>query len=128
AIAPLRAFAARVRRRIELAVERRRAERLREDPAPLVAALARAERVLVVCHGNIIRSPFAARLIDRLVRDRSRAIAITSAGLIAEPGRPAHSVAIDTAAPLSIDLRDHAARRLTPDDVAGADAIFVMDV
>jgi protein-tyrosine-phosphatase len=128
AIAPLQAFAARVRRRIELAVERRRAERLREDPAPLVAALVKAERVLVVCHGNIIRSPFAAQLIGRLVHDRARAITIASAGLSAEPGRPSHSLAIETAAPLSVDLRGHAARRLTPEDVAGADAVFVMDV
>jgi protein-tyrosine-phosphatase len=128
AVAPLRAFAGRVRRKVEYLIERRRAERLREDPAPLVAALANAERVLVVCHGNIIRSPFAARLIDRLARERSRAITIASAGLTAEPGRPSHSLAIETAAPLRVDLRDHAARRLTATDLAGADAIFVMDV
>jgi glycosyltransferase involved in cell wall biosynthesis/protein-tyrosine-phosphatase len=128
AIAPLRALASRVRLRIEHVIERRRAERLREAPAPIVAALASARSVLVVCHGNIIRSPFAARLIDRLVRERSRAITIASAGLTAEPGRPPHTLAIETAAPLRIDLRDHAARRLTRDDVARADAIFVMDV
>jgi protein-tyrosine-phosphatase len=128
AIAPLRAFASRVQRKIEHVIERRRAERLRKDPAPIVAALASAERVLVVCHGNIIRSPFAARLIEQLVQDRSRAITIASAGLTAEPGRPSHSLAIETAAPLRIDLRDHAARRLTRYDVALADAIFVMDV
>jgi protein-tyrosine-phosphatase len=128
AVAPLLALAGRIRRKIEYFVERRRAERLRNDPAPLLAALARAERVLVVCHGNIIRSPFAARLIERLVRDRSRAISIASAGLTAEPGRPSHSLAIETAAPLRIDLRDHAARRLTREDVADADAVFVMDV
>jgi glycosyltransferase involved in cell wall biosynthesis/protein-tyrosine-phosphatase len=128
ALAPFQALAGRVRRKSEYLIERRRAERLREDPAPLVAALAGAERVLVVCHGNIIRSPFAARLLDRLVHDRSRAIAIASAGLSAEPGRPSHSLAIETAAPSSIDLRDHAARRLTREDVARADAVFVMDV
>jgi protein-tyrosine-phosphatase len=125
---PVRVFAARVRRKIERVVERRRAERLRQDPAPIVAALASASRVLVVCHGNIIRSPFAARLIDRLLADRSRTIAIASAGLTAQAGRPSHTLAIETAAPLCVDLRDHAARRLTPDDVADADAILVMDV
>jgi glycosyltransferase involved in cell wall biosynthesis/protein-tyrosine-phosphatase len=125
---PLQVFASRVRRKIEHVIERRRAERLREDPAPVVATLANARNVLVVCHGNIIRSPFAARLIDRLVADRRRTIAIASAGLIAEPGRPSHDLAIETAAPLSIDLRDHAARRLTSEDVARADAILVMDV
>ena len=88
---PVRVAAARVRRKVEHAVERRRAERLRQDPAPIVAALANASRVLVVCHGNIIRSPFAARLIGRLVADRSRPIAIASAGLTAQPGRPSHT-------------------------------------
>jgi len=128
AVAPFASVASRVRRKVERILERRRAERLRRNPAAIVAALATAESVLVVCHGNIIRSPFAARLIERLVQERSRAITIASAGLTAEPGRPPHSLAIETAAPLRIDLRDHAARRLTREDVARADAIFVMDV
>ncbi len=127
-VAPRASLAARARRKIRRAVERRRAERQRRNPAAIVAALVHAERVLVVCHGNIIRSPFAARLIARLVHERSRAITIASAGLTAEPGRPSHSLAIETAAPLRIDLRDHAARRLTRYDVVCADAIFVMDV
>ena len=126
--APARVFVSRVRRKIEHLIERRRAERLRDDPAPIVAALAGARSVLVVCHGNIIRSPFAARLIDRLAAGRARPLAIASAGLTAQPGRPPHSLAIETAAPLRIDLRDHAARRLTAEDVARADAILVMDV
>jgi glycosyltransferase involved in cell wall biosynthesis/protein-tyrosine-phosphatase len=125
---PLRVFASRVRRKIEHVIERRRAERLREDPAPIVAALANARNVLVVCHGNIIRSPFAARLIDGLVAGGPRPIAIASAGLTAQPGRPSHTLAIEAAAPLRVDLRDHAARRLTAGDVAEADAILVMDV
>jgi len=116
------------RRRVELTVERRRAQRLRVDPSPLVATLARARRILVVCHGNIIRSPLAARLIERLVADNSRALTVASAGLGAEPGRPSHTLAVEAAAPLRIDLRDHAAKRLTAEDVASADAIFVMDV
>jgi protein-tyrosine-phosphatase len=127
-VAPLVSLVSRARRRVQRAVERWRAERLRRNPASLVAALARAERVLVVCHGNIIRSPFAARLIERRVEERSRAVTIASAGLGAEPGRPPHALAIETAAPLRIDLRDHMARRLTREDVARADAIFVMDV
>ena len=122
-----RVFASRVRRKVEHVIERRRAERLREDPAPNRRGAARRQSVLVVCHGNIIRSPFAARLIDRPAAsargDRDR-----SAGLTAEPGRPSHPLAIETAAPLRVDLSDHAAARLTPDDVARADAIFVMDV
>ncbi len=126
--APLRVFASRVRRKIEHVVERRRAERLRMHPAPIVATLEKASHILVVCHGNIIRSPFAARLIDHMVGNRARGMRIASAGLGAEPGRPPHSLAIEAAAPRRVDLRDHAARRLTAEDVAQADAILVMDV
>src|SRR5207249_324511 len=53
AAAPLRFVAARVRRKARHLVERRRAERLRKDPAPLASALTRARHVLIVCHGNI---------------------------------------------------------------------------
>jgi glycosyltransferase involved in cell wall biosynthesis/protein-tyrosine-phosphatase len=127
-LAPLVSLLSRVRRRTRRTVERRRAERLRRNPASMVAALGRAERVLVVCHGNIIRSPFAARLIERLVQARARAVTIASAGLTAESGRPSHALAIAAAAPRCVDLRDHAARRLTRDDVREADAILVMDV
>jgi L-malate glycosyltransferase len=126
--APLLTLTSRLRRKVELLVERRRAERLRDDPAPIVATLAGARSILVVCHGNIIRSPFAARLIGQMIGERARGVTITSAGLGAEPGRPPHSLAVEAAAPRSIDLRDHAARRLTADDVARADAILVMDV
>ena len=99
--APLRAMASRVSRKIAYLLERRRAERLREDPAPIVAALAGARHILVVCHGNIIRSPFAARLIDHLADGCPRRLTIASAGLSAEPGRPPHSLAVETAAPLA---------------------------
>ena len=126
--APFRALAVRVSRKLSYLLERRRASRLREDPAPVVATLAGARHILVVCHGNIIRSPFAARLIDHLADGCPRRLTIASAGLSAEPGRPPHSLAVEAAAPLRIDLRSHAARRLTPEDVAEADAIFVMDV
>jgi len=124
---PIRGAAARVWRRVDRTIARRRAQRLRRRPAAVAAALAGARSVLVVCHGNIIRSPFAARLLDQALGDR-RPVSIASAGLDALPGRPSHPLAIETAAPLRIDLRDHAASRLTRDSVASADAIFVMDV
>ncbi len=127
ASAPVRLVLSRIRRKAARALERRRAQRLRQNPAEAAATLVAARDILVVCHGNIIRSPFAARLIAQALGDRV-GVSIASAGLEAEPGRPSHPLAIEAARPLLIDLRNHEATRLTPESVARADAIFVMDV
>jgi len=125
-VAPVRALVARVDRKARHLAATRRAERLRSNPAALVSALARARRVVVVCHGNIIRSPFAERLIaDGLTEG---AVSVTSAGLGAENGRLSPDFAVAAAARHRINLRGHGARRLTPADVAAADVLFVMDV
>ena len=126
-IAPVRFVVDRARRKVEHAVERRRLTRLRREPAPALAALKAAKSVLVVCHGNIIRSPFAARLIAQALGD-GPAVSVSSAGLDAIPGRPPHPTAVLTAGPLRVDLSDHAAARIAGETVARADVIFVMDV
>jgi len=125
--APLRIVASKAWRVLTQAIERRRIGRTRRNPAAIVRQLASARNILVVCHGNIIRSPFAAALIARALGDRPR-VSIASAGLQAESGRPPHPLAMRAADPLRVDLRRHAASRLTADRVARADAIFVMDV
>jgi protein-tyrosine-phosphatase len=126
-LAPVRKVLAYVQRKARYAIERHRVSGLRRNPAPLLATLRSARRILVVCHGNIIRSPFAARLIAQAIGNR-RSLSIVSAGLEAEAGRPPHPTAVLTAAPLRVDLSDHTASRVAPEAVASADAIFVMDV
>ena len=125
--APLRMVASKVWRTVTQAIERRRIGRIRRHPAAVIRQLAAARRILVVCHGNIIRSPFAAGLIARALGNRPR-VSIDSAGLDAEAGRPPHPLAMRAADPLRGDLSHHAASRLTRERVARADAIFVMDV
>ena len=126
-LAPVRKVSAYVRLRTHYAIERHRVSRMRRNPAELTARLQSARRILVVCHGNIIRSPFAARLIAQAVGE-GRSLSIVSAGLEAEAGRPPHPTAVLTAAPLRVDLSDHTASRVAPETVASADAIFVMDI
>jgi glycosyltransferase involved in cell wall biosynthesis/protein-tyrosine-phosphatase len=126
-LAPVRRVLAYVRRSAHYAIERHRVSGMRRNPAQLTARLQSARRILVVCHGNIIRSPFAARLIAQAIGDR-RSLSIVSAGLEAEAGRPPHPTAVLTAAPLRVDLSDHTASRVAPETVASADAIFVMDI
>lgn len=102
--------------------------RIRHDPERVRSALRSAKSLLFVCHGNIIRSAFAARLLAQGLHGRRPAVAICSGGLEAVPGRPAHPTAVRTAAARRVDLTDHAAARVTPEAVANADVIFVMDV
>jgi protein-tyrosine-phosphatase len=125
--APIKKVFAYLTRIVRYAIETRRVARMRRNPAELTARLRSARWILVVCHGNIIRSPFAARLLAQAIGER-QSLSIVSAGLEAEAGRPPHPIAVLTAAPLQVDLSNHTASRVAPDTVASADAIFVMDV
>ena len=117
-------------RRISYPIQRRiecqRMNRIRRNPRRLTAALRSAQRILIVCHGNIIRSPFAARLIAHTLPSGA-CVSIISAGLEAVPGKPPHSTALEVATARAIDLSGHAASRLTAEVVAASDAIFVME-
>ncbi|HET9359366.1 MAG TPA: glycosyltransferase [Vicinamibacterales bacterium] len=114
-------------RRVAHAVGRQRMNRIRRNPELLTRAAQSARNLLIVCHGNIIRSPFAAQLLAKTLGDwRPRAIG--SAGLEAVPGRPPHPTALVTATSHSVDLSRHTASPVTPERVAASDLIFVMDV
>ena len=117
----------RATRAIETGAERRRMNRVRRHPAALTIALRSAKAILIVCHGNIIRSPFAAQLVAHAVGN-SGTIHIDSAGLGAMAGEPSHPIAVQQATARSIDLTGHAAAPLGPDTVAASDVIFVMDI
>ena len=114
-------------RKLEHVIERRRMNRLRHDPTVLTARLKSARRILIVCHGNVIRSPFAAGLIAQAVGDRG-SVSIASAGLQAVPRKQAHPTAVLTATALRVDLSRHAAAPVAPATVANADVILVMDI
>lgn len=111
----------------QCAAERRHGERVRHDPQAVIRALREARTILVVCHGNIIRSAFAAHFLVRAAGHR-RTLTIRSAGLEAETGSPAHPHAIAKAAEWQLDLSRHVASRLSDDMVTTADLIFVMEL
>ena len=112
---------------VEVGIERQRVRKLRRNPFRLTMALRSARCILIVCHGNIIRSPFAARLVAQALRNHGR-VSVMSAGLAAVPGRPPHPTAVLIATARSVDLSDHAASPLAVETVAASDVIFVMDV
>lgn len=106
---------------------RARMESVRRDPADLVGRLRRATSVLVVCHGNIIRSPFAAQLLRHTLGPGTH-VSVMSAGVDALPGRAAHPSALRIAEALHVDMSRHAASRLSQELVDRADVIFAADL
>lgn len=105
----------------------RRMRKVRRDPSALRRALRSAGKILVVCHGNIIRSPFAARLVAEALRDHP-GIAVRSGGLAAIAGKPSHPRAVVAASKQRIDLTGHHAAPLDEQVVNASDVIFVMEV
>lgn len=79
--------------------------------------------VLVVCVGNICRSPVGERLLQSL----SPQLEVTSAGLGALVGKPADHAAAEVATRHGIGLQGHAARQFTPALGQAADLILVME-
>lgn len=91
-------------------------ETLRRRPRPAT--------LLVVCHGNICRSPFAAALLDRELMPLG--IAVQSGGFLGFD-RPPPAEAIVAAARHGVDLSEHRSRLLTAHIVRAADLILVME-
>ncbi len=81
-------------------------------------------RVLVVCNGNIFRSPFAAAVLRRVIGPRG--VQVESAGFLG-PGRPAPRDAQTAAARHGIDLSPHRSQLITAELVRWAELVLVMD-
>src|SRR5262249_45286096 len=79
--------------------------------------------VLVVCIGNICRSPMA----EGLLRQALPNVRITSAGLGAMAGRPADPISTELMAEAGLDISRHRAQQLTGVQASQADLILVME-
>ena len=86
------------------------------------------QTVLIVCTGNICRSPMAAGLLrDRLVSaGNHRRVVVRSAGIWGLTGRRAATEGIMVMSQRGIDIRGHRARTLTQADIDQADLLLVM--
>lgn len=84
-------------------------------------------RILMVCTGNICRSPLAESLMrSELERLGVDGAVVSSAGTGAWEGAPASEGAYLVGLEHGVDLSDHRARLLTGDVVREADLIFTM--
>jgi protein-tyrosine phosphatase len=82
-------------------------------------------QVLLLCSGNICRSPIAAFLLQHeLGPVETSLVSVSSAGLDALPQLPATKEMVDIAAGWGIDLSTHEARQATLDLLRQADIIL----
>jgi len=71
------------------------------------------DSILVVCVGNICRSPTGERLLQQLVPGKK----ISSAGVGALIGKPADAMAIEVAEEHQLSLYGHIAKQLTKESI-----------
>lgn len=96
----------------------------RRKAVDALRARPRPTNVLVVCHGNICRSPVAGALLARELAPLG--IDVQSAGFIGF-NRPAPPEAIAAAQHYGIDLVPHRSRVVTAAMIRATDLIVVMD-
>ncbi len=90
-----------------------------------VRRLSGRARILVVCYGNICRSPFVERLLKRFL-DPDR-FPVTSCGLLPREGEPSPAEYALEARSFGIDLSDHRSQYMTPLLADWSDLIVLMD-
>lgn len=85
-------------------------------------------RVLVLCKGNICRSPFADRWLHGKTSELNTPLEISSAGLDTTPGKEAYPLATIVSRDYGIDLGRHRTTMVSAELVTQADVILVMEV
>jgi protein arginine phosphatase len=89
--------------------------------------MTRMKTILLVCTGNICRSPLAAALLQRALSRRGvEGVDVSSAGTGAWDGAPVSEGAYLVGLERGLDLSSHRARLLTRELVEGADLILTM--
>ncbi|USU20971.1 low molecular weight protein-tyrosine-phosphatase [Paraburkholderia fungorum] len=81
------------------------------------------KHILVVCEGNICRSPMAAAFLQSQLRD----VAVTSAGLNALLGSPSPDYARQVMRERGLPIDSHRAQQITDAVCTNAELILVMD-
>lgn len=83
--------------------------------------------VLVVCTGNICRSPMAEVLLQDYARRRSRPMEVRSASVMGLQGHPAHKNSIKVMDEIGLDLTKHRSQPVTTELMEWSDYVLVME-
>lgn len=86
-----------------------------------------ARLILVICKGNICRSPLAEAYLRSLVEKHGLPTVVQSAGLETSFGKPAHHFAQVVGTQGGLQLGKHATQPLHKEQVERADLILVME-
>lgn len=87
------------------------------------------KRVLMVCTGNICRSPMAAGILrQRLANDGLDAeVSVASAGVYGVDGSGASAPGVEVLSERGIDISSHVAHTVSQQEIAEADLVLVME-
>lgn len=85
------------------------------------------KQILVVCVGNVCRSPMAAGLLQYKLAEKGKDIVVDSAGLGALVGEAAMPEAQEICKRAGIDISAHRAKQLTVEMLFAADLILTME-
>jgi len=85
-------------------------------------------RVLVVCTGNVCRSPIAEGLLRAALEARlgDQAPSVASAGTMGWEGSGADPASVEAATERGVDISAHRARELRSEEVLAADLVLAM--
>jgi protein-tyrosine-phosphatase len=81
-------------------------------------------KLLIVCHGNIYRSPYAAELLRERLAQASQ---VRSSGFHPVADRPSPRQHVEMSLESNVDLTGHRSSIVSAADLAWADAIVLMD-
>ena len=85
-------------------------------------------KILMVCLGNVCRSPLAEGILKDKVKKAGLEWYIDSAGTNGyQPGCPPHQSSQEVAKNYGIDISEHQCRHFTKKDIEEFDKIYVMD-
>lgn len=81
--------------------------------------------ILILCTGNICRSPMAEALLQKRLADLGVDAHVHSAGLL-DDDRPASAEGVETMAAYGLDTSTHRSRRMDLEMLSGADLVVCM--
>lgn len=87
-----------------------------------IRRLSRPRRIVVICHGNICRSPYLEAVLRRALPD----IEVSSAGFVG-PGRMVPEYGTAAASRRGLDLTSHRSQLLSKEILGRADLVIAMD-